>query len=43
MFAVEQRTETGKWIERERFGSYDQAAAAFDRLTAGSEADLRIL
>jgi hypothetical protein len=39
---VEERDEAGRWIERGRFGSYDEAAEALDRLGAGSEQDFRI-
>jgi hypothetical protein len=36
-YVVEERGETGRWIERDRFGSYDEAAHAFDRLSVASE------
>jgi hypothetical protein len=39
---VEERDEAGRWIERGRFGSYDEAAEAMDRLGAGSEQIFRI-
>jgi hypothetical protein len=40
---VEERDETGRWIERGRFGSYDEAAEALDRLNAGSAQEFRIV
>jgi hypothetical protein len=42
MCVVEERDETGGWIERGRFGSYDEAAEALDRLSAGLEQNFRI-
>ena len=42
MCVVEERDEAGRWTERGRFGSYDEAAEALDRLTAGSEQPFRI-
>jgi hypothetical protein len=42
MFVVEERGEAGTWIARDRFGSYDEAADAFDRLSVASEASFRI-
>jgi hypothetical protein len=42
MYLVEERDEFGRWVERERFGSYDEAAEAFDHLSAGSERSFRI-
>jgi hypothetical protein len=41
-YVIEERGEGGSWIERDRFGSYDEAAEAFDRLSVASEANLRI-
>jgi hypothetical protein len=42
MSVIEERDEAGRWIERGRFGSYDEAAEALDRLSAGLEQNFRI-
>jgi len=42
MCVIEERDEAGTWIERGRFGSYDEAAEALDRLSAGVEQNFRI-
>jgi hypothetical protein len=42
MCVLEERDEAGRWIERGRFGSYDEAAEALDRLSAGLEQNFRI-
>jgi hypothetical protein len=35
MCVIEERDEAGRWIDRGRFGSDDEAAQALDRLSAG--------
>jgi hypothetical protein len=42
MCVIEERDEAGRWIERGRFGSYDEAADALDRVSAGLEQNFRI-
>ena len=42
MSVIEERDEAGRWIERGRFGSYDEAADALDRVSAGLEQNFRI-
>jgi hypothetical protein len=42
MSVIEERDEAGRWIERGRFGSYDEAAEALDRVSAGLEQNFRI-
>jgi hypothetical protein len=42
MCVVEERDEAGRWIERGQFGSYDEAAEALDRVSAGFEQNFRI-
>jgi hypothetical protein len=42
MCVIEERDEAGRWIERGRFGSYDEAADALDRPSAGLEQSFRI-
>lgn len=42
MCVIEERDEAGRWIDRGRFGSYDEAAEALDRLSAGLGQNFRI-
>jgi hypothetical protein len=41
-YLVEEQDGSGAWRERERFGSYDEAAEAFDHLSIDPERHFRI-
>jgi hypothetical protein len=42
VYLVEERDDSGGWVEHGRFGAYAEATEAFDRLSTGSERSFRI-